>query len=60
MRKMKKMMFEHAIQHVKNVKGKRLESKHGVLNAVVRVDRTDVVGIGVERSSISATQRSYS
>ena len=60
MRKMKKMMFKQAIQHVKNLKGKRPESKHGVSNAVVRVDRADVVGIGVERSSVSATHRPYS
>ena len=30
LRKMKKMMFKQAIQHVKNLKGKRPESKHGV------------------------------
>ena len=60
MRKVKKMVFEHAIKQVKTLKGERPKSKHRVSDAVARVERTDVVGIGVERNSVPETHRPYS
>ena len=58
--KVKKVVFKHAIEEVKTLKGKRPKSKHRLSNAVARVERADVVGIGFERSSVSETHRPYS
>ena len=60
MRKMKKMVFKHAIEQVRRLRGKRPKSKRRVLNAVSRVQRADVVGISVERRSASATHPPHS
>ena len=60
MRKVKKMVFEHAIKQVKTLEGERPKIKRLVSNAVARVERTDVVGIDVEFSSVPKTYRTYS